>query len=178
MNRDEKSAEIEVLTDCIKRAQIAVCADYRGLTVSKISTLRRDLKLAGSHSRVVKNTLAKISVEKVYGEKAKASLKGFSELFTGPSLLIYSFNDPVSPTKVLAKFAKDNEKFSIKGGCFEGNFIDAKSVEAISTMPGREELMSQLLRVISAPATNLVRLINEPGTQAVRLLEAVRKLRQ
>ena len=177
MDKNEKAEEVQFLTDCFKKSQIAICADYRGLTVAQITNLRSELRKAKCGARVVKNTLAKLSIEKAYGEQAKGAIKGFSDTFVGPSLLVYSYEDPISPAKVLSKFKKEigDAKFHIKGGCFEANTIDAKGVETLSSMPSREELLSQLLRLISTPATQLVRLLAAPATQVTRVVDERRK---
>jgi large subunit ribosomal protein L10 len=175
MNRAEKQAEVDFLSDCLTKSQIALCAEYRGLSVAKMTQLRRDLRAAGSQGRVVKNTLARISAARALKGRTSSEVEQFLDLLQGPVLMIYSFNDPVEPTKVVAKFAKDNEKLQIRGAFVDGEFVDAKGVDVLSKMPGKNELLSQLLRVINAPATNLVRLLHAPATQVVRVLDAHRE---
>lgn len=172
MDRIQKQEEIENVSQRLARAQLALCADYRGLTVSQVTTLRRNLKNAGATARVVKNKLARRSAE--------ASINGadkeqFLEVFKGPSFVVFADIDPVAPAKVLAEFAKTNNKFSIKGAWVDGKFLDVSQVEALSKMPGKQELLAQLLSLINAPATRLVGLLQAPGSQMVRLLEAQRK---
>jgi large subunit ribosomal protein L10 len=174
MDSAEKNQEVSSIADALGRSLIALCADYRGLTVAQITALRRDLRSSGSHGKVVKNTLARLAVEKSLQSSGGSGVTKFLEVFRGPTMLVYSFDDAVAPAKVLAKYAKEIDKFSIKGAYFEGSFIDPSGVEDLSRMPSREEVLAQLLRVINAPATNLVRLLNEPGSQVARLLEAHR----
>lgn len=175
MDRAEKSTEIELLTSCFSKAQVALCADFRGLTVQQITTLRKNLKSAGATARVTKNTLARRSFSAANGGASEAQLKGFIDLLEGPSVLVFSNNDPIGPTKVLSAFVKEsNEKLAIKGAWFEGQFLDKKGVEALSKMPGREEILARLLATIAAPASQLVRLLNEPGSQVARVIEAQR----
>lgn len=175
MERTEKDEEIGLLVDWMQNSQIALCADYRGLSVSQFSTLRRELRNVGSKARVVKNTLARISAKKAWESKGVKGLDEFLGVLNGPSLLVVSNDDPVGPSKVLAKFAKDSQKLTVKGGLFENNFLGKAEVEQLATLPSREEVFGQLLRVISAPATQVVRLMQTPGTQMVRLLEEYRK---
>jgi large subunit ribosomal protein L10 len=78
-------------------------------------------------------------------------------------------------SKALVKFADDHDKLTIKGGVFEGQFMDTAGVKALSRMPSKPELQAKLLAMINAPATQLVRLMQEPGARVVRLLESVRK---
>lgn len=172
MDRAERQAEVDFLAKGFQSTQIALCADYRGLTVAQITKLRKELRANKAIGRVVKNTLARISANKVYTDSNAAELEKFSELFTGPSLLVFSESDPVSPAKVLAKFAKDNKKLQIKGGWFEGKFVDAKGVDTLSQMPSKEELLGKLLALLNAPATQLLRLMKEPSAQVVRVIAA------
>ena len=172
MDKAQKQIELGKLDITFRGTPIALIADYRGLTVGQITKLRSELRGVGSQGRVVKNTLARISAERVYGEKDAKGLGKFLELFVGPTLLISSTTDPIAPAKVLAKFAKENEKLQIKGAILDGEFIDVAGVQALSTLPSREETLSMLLRVISAPATQLVRLMQAPGTQVVRVIDA------
>lgn len=174
MDRAERQAEIDFLADGFKKSQIALCADYRGLTVAQITKLRKDLRAGKAVGRVVKNTLARISSKKVYADSNAAELEKFNELFTGPSLLVLSESDPVSPAKVLTKFAKDNKSLQVKGGWFEGKFVDAKGVDTLSQMPSKEELLGKLLALLNAPATQLLRLMKEPSAQVARVIAAQR----
>jgi large subunit ribosomal protein L10 len=176
MERAEKDAEIEFLTDSFSKAQICLCGDYRGLTVAQVTKLRKELRKSGAHAHVVKNTLGKLSAEKVHkGKISDAELSKFTDVLAGPSFVIFSDEDPVGPAKALAEFAKGNEKFKIKGALFEGSFVDPSGVEALSKMPGRTELLASLLRVINGPATQLARLLQAPGAQVTRVIEAQRQ---
>jgi large subunit ribosomal protein L10 len=172
MDRAERKAEIEFLTDCLKKTNVAVCADYRGLTVAQVTVLRKELRAAGAGARVVKNTLAKRSIAQAFGADSAEEAQKFQNIFKGPIFLMYSFKDPVGPTKVLVKHAKNIECLSVKGAFFEGKFLDEKRVLELSNMPGKEEVLSMLLRLISTPATNLVRILQAPGEQFVRVLGA------
>ena len=85
---------------------------------------------------------------------------------------MFAYEDPVVLSKALIKFADDNDKLAIKGGVFEGRFMDPAGVKVLSQMPSKPELQAKLLAMINAPATQLVRLIQEPGARMVRLLES------
>jgi large subunit ribosomal protein L10 len=179
MDRAEKNTEITFLVDSLKRAQIGICADYQGVNVAKITALRKQLGDEGSSARVIKNTLARISIGKAYKEESSVKIKEtevdkFIHVFKGPSMYVYSYNDPITPAKVLCKFKKENENFKIKGAFVDGTYIDAEGVDNLSSMPGKDEILSNLLRLLLAPATNLVRTINAPGSQLVQVLDAVR----
>jgi large subunit ribosomal protein L10 len=177
MDRAEKQTELDLIVDKFAKSQVTVCADYRGLTVAKITDLRRELRKAGSEGRVVRNTLARLAVSKVVGEgAAKDQLSKFLDAIVGPTLVVTCDNDPIAPTKVLAKFAKENaDKFRVKGCWLDGAYVDAAGVDSLSKMPGREETFAMLLRLINEPATRVVRLLSEPSAQIARSIEAYRK---
>lgn len=176
MDRNEKQAELSSLVDGLAKSKIAICADYRGLTVAKVTELRRELRAAGSTAKVVRNTLARIAIRK--NEEGRggntAELDKFLTSLDGPTLLVCCDQDPVAPTKVLAKFAKGTDKFRVKGCWLDGAYVDAAGVESLSTMPGKEETLAMLLSLISTPATQLVRVLSEPGAKVARVLEAYR----
>jgi large subunit ribosomal protein L10 len=172
MDRAQKQVEIDNLSQRFAKAQLALCADYRGITVGEVTVLRRNLRKAGATARVVKNKLAKRSVDATLSGSDKST---FLDVFKGPTFVVISDSDPVGPAKVIAEFAKQNSKFTIKGAWVDGGFLDAARVEALSKMPGKQELLAQLLSLINTPATRLVGLLQAPGAQVVRLLEAQRK---
>jgi len=175
MERAEKEAEVDFLKDRFSKAQVALCANYRGLTVSKITELRKALWGQGATGRVVKNTLAKISLEQALVDADAAEKEKMMATFAGPTFLVFSEKDPVSPAKVLSDFMKENKAFVVKGAWLDGVFVDDKGIGELAKMPGKEELLGKLLNLIMAPATQLVRTIQAPGSQTVQVLEAQRK---
>ncbi|MBX7143351.1 MAG: 50S ribosomal protein L10 [Oligoflexia bacterium] len=176
MNREEKKTEVEFLGKALHGAQVALCADPRGLTVMEVTELRKQLFKAGSGARVVKNSLARIAAKDAFTKRGgkDGEIKKFVDVLHGPNMLVYSDADPVAPARVISGFAKDHQNLKIKGGWVDGTFIDSAGVETLSKMPGREETLARLLALIAAPATQLVRLLAAPGTQVVRALEAHR----
>lgn len=175
MDRAQKTEEIKMLTEWFTNSQVAICADYRGMTVAQLSSLRRNIRAAGGKTRVVKNTLARRSAREALKGRTPTAVDNFVDQLSGPTLVVYSFSDPVAPTKVLAKIAKDVEAFRVKGAFLDGQFLDDQGVEQLSNMPGREEVLSQLLRLMNTPATSLVRLLAAPATQVVRVVDAYRE---
>jgi large subunit ribosomal protein L10 len=172
MDRATKEVELEHLASAWQGSALAVCADYRGLTVSQISDLRAQLRQVGATAKVVKNTLARISAEKALAEADSAQVGKLMDVFQGPSFLVFSNDDVVSPAKVLAKFSKDHEVFQVKGGWFEGMYLDQAGVVQVSNMPSREELLAKLLYLLNAPATQLARVVNAPAQQLAQVINA------
>ena len=176
MGRVEKDQEIQFLTDCITKAQGVLCINYHGLDVNTISVLRKKLRVGKSGGRVVKNTLVKRALKAAgKSENANPELEKFIATFEGPSFLIYSLEDHVSPAKVVDEFSRQHQKCEVKGGFVDGAYLDPKAVEALSKLPSKEDTLSALLRVMNAPATDFVRLLSAPATQLVRVIEAYRQ---
>lgn len=172
MTRAGKQEEIESIGQHLGGCQLALCADYRGLTVAQMTQLRRALRESGAVSRVVKNTLAKVSVAQALEQADAAEREKFAKLFEGPSFLIFAAEDPVAPAKVLTNFAKGAPNLEIKGGWFEGSFVDENGIKQLSDLPSKEELYAKLLSLLNAPASQLVRLVQAPAAKLAQLMSA------
>ncbi|QAA94925.1 50S ribosomal protein L10 [Pollutimonas thiosulfatoxidans] len=166
LNRKEKAVVIEEVAAQVAKAQSIIIAEYRGLDVASATVLRKTARESGVYLRVLKNTLVRRAVAGTPFEELSAQL-------TGP--LIYAISsDPVSAAKVLAGFAKTNDKLAIQGGALPNSLLSQDGVKALATMPSREELLSKLLGTMQAPITQFVRTLNEVPTKFVRGLAAVR----
>ena len=165
MNSQEKEASVSALVDQFKGAELAVLIGYQGCTCAELTSLRKKLKPSGAKFAVVKNSLASRALKGTDGEKLE-------DLFVGPTGVIWSPEDPVGPAKVLKDFAKEIEKFSIKGGIIGDKILSTKDIETLAALPSREEILSNLLALINAPATRLLQTMNAPATQLVRTLGA------
>lgn len=172
MSRATKDEEIANLASAWTGSTLAICADYRGLTVSQITELRAQLRAVGATAKVVKNTLAKISAEKGLAQADSDEVGKLVGVFQGPSFLVFANDDVVSPAKVLTKFSKDHEVFEVKGGWFEGVYLDQAGVTQVSNMPSREELLAKVLYLMNAPATQLARVVNAPAQQLAQVIAA------
>jgi large subunit ribosomal protein L10 len=116
-----------------------------------------------------------ISARKAFAAASAAELERFVAMFTGPSLLVVSQTDPVSPAKIMADFVKESKDvLSIKGGWIDGACLDSGGVESLAKMPGKQETLAKLLSLLLAPATQFVRLLQAPGRQVVQVLDAQR----
>ena len=127
--------------------------DYRGLTVKQAQELRRNIREAGAHLTVYKNTLMKIAL-------ADAELPTMEDILQGPSAFVFADNDPAAAAKAVKEFAKGNDKLVIKGGVMDGQQYDAAQVEAIASLPSREQLLAQIAGAISGVARGLAVTIN------------------
>lgn len=166
LNREEKAAVIEEVSAQVAQASSIVLAEYRGLTVEKITQLRKQARESGVYLRVLKNTLVRRAVQGTQYEALADSM-------VGP--LMYGISaDPVAPAKLIASFAKANEQLVVKGGAMPNVVMDVAGVKALATMPSREELLAKLLGTMQAPVATFVRTLNEVPTKFVRGLAAVR----
>lgn len=170
LNLDEKQAVVSEVSAQVAAAQAIVLAEYRGLEVGHMTDLRRKARASGVYLRVLKNTLARRAVKDTPFEK-------LADQMAGP--LIYGISDdPVATAKVMSEFAKGNDKFVIKGGAMPNAVISAKEVQALASMPSREELLAKLLGTMQAPVAQFVRTLNEVPSRFVRTLAAVRDARE
>ncbi|HEX9004587.1 MAG TPA: 50S ribosomal protein L10 [Blastocatellia bacterium] len=151
--KDQKEQNIASLKDDFAKSSHALVVSFEGLPVDKDWELRRALQAAQLNYRVVKNTLGRIAVE-------NTPLEPLKDHFKGMTAVAYSENDPVGLAKVLSKFAKENSKLTFKAGVVEGRAINVKDIEALATMPSKEELISKLMYVLNAPAQGLAVVLN------------------
>ncbi len=164
MNRAEKERVVEELRQELSQTDAVYLADFRGLTVEQVNSLRREFRAAGCTYRVVKNTLLWRAIQ---GTDKEA----LEPLLEGPTAIAYSAEDPLAPAKVLAKFAKEFEPLEIKGGYFEG-FRGPEEVVQISKMPGKDELRSMLLATMLAVPQGFMRLLQAAPQRFLLVLEA------
>ena len=166
LNRQDKANVIAEMSELVAQSSAIIIAEYRGLTVEAITKLRADARKQGVQLRVVKNTLVRRAV-------AGTPFEGLSDQFVGP--LIYSLSaDPVAAAKVLATFAKPNDKLIIKGGAMANYVMDVAAVEQLASMPSREELLAKLMATMNEPIAKFVRTLNEVPARFVRTVAAYR----
>jgi large subunit ribosomal protein L10 len=166
MRRAEKVANVEAIRGDLGRASVAVLAEYRGLTAGQLDRLRRAVREANGRCRVAKNTLARQAV-------TGSPYDGLGPLLRGPVAMILGFRDPVTIAKLTVKFAEELPKLEIKGAVLAGQLLRVAEVKALATLPSREVLLSQLLGLLRAPATQLVRTLSEPAVRVARLVGAL-----
>jgi large subunit ribosomal protein L10 len=143
LNRSEKQAVIDEVTALAAQAQTLVMAEYRGITVADMTKLRNDARSKGVTLSVLKNTLARRAV-------AGSAFEVVGEQMTGP--LIYGFSvDAVAAAKVVADFAKTNDKLVIRGGAYGGKSLDVNGVKTLANIPTKEVLLAQLCGLLMSP---------------------------
>ncbi len=151
LNRNEKAAVIADVSAQAARSQTLALAEYRGLTVEHLNKLRREARERGVYLHVLKNTLARRAV-------AGTPFEAAAETMAGP--LIYGFSeDAVAAAKVIADFAKGNDKLVVKGGAYAGKALDAAGVKALAAIPSREVLIAQVAGLLKSPIQRLAGVI-------------------
>ena len=168
MNRADKEAQVAELNALWADASCLYLADYRGLTVEDANELRNKCREAGVQYRVVKNTLAKRAIEGTDKAPLDAS-------FVGPTAAAWTEDDAAAPAKVLADFAKEKQALELKEAVVEGAALDPAQVHALSKLPSRDELRSQLLSVLVAPMQQIVSVISAPARDVVGVIDAYAK---
>ncbi len=145
LNLNDKKAVVAEVSAQVANAQTIVVAEYRGIEVGDLTVLRKKARESGVYLRVLKNTLVRRAV-------ADTAFAGLAEHMVGP--LIYSVSaDPVAAAKVLNDFAKTNDKLVLKAGSYAGKVMDKASVQALASIPSRDELLAKLLGVMKAPVS-------------------------
>lgn len=145
LNRSEKEAVVGEVAALAAKAQTLVMAEYRGITVADMTKLRVAARGAGVDLSVLKNTLARRAVQ-------GTAFESVGEQMTGP--LIYGFSvDAVAAAKVVAEFAKTNDKLVIRGGAYGGKALDVEGVKQLASIPSKEVLLSQLCGLLMSPVS-------------------------
>ncbi|MCB2004985.1 MAG: 50S ribosomal protein L10 [Burkholderiaceae bacterium] len=165
LNRSEKEAVVTDVSGLAAKAQTLVMAEYRGITVADMTRLRSTARSSGVSLSVLKNTLARRAV-------ADSSFAVVSDQMTGP--LIYSFSeDAVAAAKVVAEFAKTNDKLVIRGGAYGGKALDADGVKQLASIPSKEVLLAQLLGLMQSPVSRTARVLAALAEKKGEAAEAV-----
>ena len=163
MHRDQKQLVLGEIKEAFQNVASVIIADYRGITVPVVTAMRDDFRKAGCHYRVLKNSLVKIAVK---GSK----MEPISQLMVGTTAVIWSNEIPQTPAKLALKWAKDEPKFVIKGGYYEGQVLDVPGVDALAKMPGKNEIRaSMLMTFLAAPQSFVAQLAAAPQNFAYLL---------
>ena len=150
----EKQAKVNALTEMLKGSVSGVLVDYKGITVEQDTKLRKELREAGVHYTVEKNSMLTFAFK-------NAGLDSMTEVLSGTTAIAISETDQTAPARILGKFAEadKSEKFKIKAGFIEGEVYDAKGVMALSKIPSKEVLLSQLVGSLQGPMQKLAAIV-------------------
>lgn len=162
--KSEKHADVQSLQEMLQKAQHLFLTGFDKLTVAQDFELRKTVRQAGGSYQVIKNTLAEKASA---GTPAEAILQNLA----GMSSIAYTAADPVSLAKALTTYAKNNPTFTFKAGMVEGHVFNVAGIEALATMPSKEEIYAKLLYLINAPAQRLVTAINGVGRNVAAVID-------
>lgn len=166
LNLQDKKALVTEMTDIAKSAISVVAADYRGLTVDQMTQLRFNARSKGVTVRVFRNTLAR----RAFQDTEFACL---NDALKGPIVLVFSHKEPGAAAKLVKDFAKENKTFEVRALAMDGVLLGADKLDAIASLPSRDEALAQLMSVMNAPVTKLARTLSETYAQVVRVVAAV-----
>ena len=165
MPNQEKVKLVEQIKQDLSSSTAVWVVDYRGLTVKQAEDLRRKISAEGAQYKIYKNTFAVRALQDL-------EMPSMGSILEGPSAFVFTSSDPVAAAKVLKQFAKDNKQLSVKGGLFEGQVLDDKQVIAVADMPSREELIGQVIGMLSNPLHEVIAAV-DGGATIYSLLDAV-----
>ncbi|MBC7984271.1 MAG: 50S ribosomal protein L10 [Candidatus Obscuribacterales bacterium] len=164
---EDKKALVAEVNAVALTAQSVVAAEYRGLSVTQMTSLRAKARSSGVYLRVVKNTLARKAIAGTAFEAVGNSLKG-------PLVLAFSKDDPGAAARLVKAFAKDNDKLVPTLVSLGGAVLSSKDIDKVASLPTRLQALSQLVGVIKAPISKFVRTVAEPHAKLVRTIAAVK----
>jgi large subunit ribosomal protein L10 len=165
LKREDKSKLIADLQQRLPQAKVAILTRFTGLNVEKMTQLRRELRKAAVEYRIVKNTLLRLAIQGTDKESLGKQLEG-------PVAIALSNADPVTPARILAKFAKEFPELQILVASSEGRLWGPAEIQNWVTLPSLEELRAKILGFIKAPASKLARLLITPSTNLAQVLKA------
>lgn len=144
---EKKQQVVAEIAEKLTNSKATILTDYRGLNVTQLTELRKQLREVGVEYQVLKNTLTRRAA-------TQTDLSELNDKLTGPTAIAFSGEDVVAPAKVLHTFAKENKELEIKGGVVEGQVVSLEQIKELAELPSREGLLSMLLSVLQAPMRN------------------------
>ncbi len=165
MPTPQKAAQIEDLADRLSRSQLTIIADYRGLSVSALHEFRSKIRPMEAEFRVAKNTLTRIAAEQV-------GIEGLEPQLEGPTAILFAYGDVVAPAKAVSDFARSSRILQVRAGVMNNQVLTPADVEAISSLPPREELIGKLVGLLASPMARTVGVLSGPSRSLVYLSNA------
>jgi len=169
--RADKQQTIQGLNETFSRAKSAILADYKGLSVAEMNSVRDRLRDASVEFRVVKNTLTRIAVKDTEADCLTDYLKG-------PTAIAFSNDDPVAGAKAIMELAETHPDLEIRAGILGSKLLNEADIKALSKLPGKEILLAQLLRVMNGVATGFVTVLSGNARNLVQVLAAIKEKKE
>ena len=158
---------LEILTEKLSKAKAIYFTDYLGLNVGEITNLRRNFFLVGIEYCVTKNSLLKLAIE-------NNDLKVSDEIFDGSTAIALSYEESITPAKVIKRFIKDHDLPLVKGILFEGDYLPKEEFQTLAEMPSRDELLAKFAMMLSSPLQKLASTLNGAMLKVIGLLNSIK----
>ncbi|MDR1510650.1 MAG: 50S ribosomal protein L10 [Synergistaceae bacterium] len=173
MPTETKRAEIDELAKRVKSSKAIFVAEYRGLTVSKSTAVRRAVRASGGEMKVAKNTLMRMALKE--SGQIEADKMGF-----GPNAYIFAYDDAAATARAIRDFSKEkgNEALVVKGGILGGHLLTREQVIALADIPSREVLLSMLLGTFNGPMRSFVTVLSGPSRGLVTALSRIKEQKE
>ena len=155
---NQKIKEVEELAEKIKKANVVLLTDYRGITVGDITDVRAKLRNANTEYKVIKNNITKRALN-------ACGIEGLDELLEGPTAVVLGYNDYLEPSKIIYEYTKDHEFYKIKGGIIEGKVVSAEEIITLAKLPSRETLRGMLAGALLGNITKLAVALDQVKVQ-------------
>ncbi|OGV26812.1 MAG: 50S ribosomal protein L10 [Legionellales bacterium RIFCSPHIGHO2_12_FULL_37_14] len=168
---DEKKVVVEEVANVASKALSAVVADYRGLTVNQMTQLRAAARKNKVYMRIVRNTLTKRAF-------ASTPYSNLSDKLVGPVIIALSLDSPGDAARLFKEYTKTFETLEVKALSLSGQIYDGSQLNAIASLPTRDEALAKLMYMMKAPVEKLVRTMAEPHAKLTRLLAQVKDTKQ
>lgn len=165
MPTPQKAKQIDELVDQFERAQLAVLANYRGLSVSQLQELRGNLRGSNAEFTIAKNTLTRIA-------SSKAGVEVPEEHLEGPTAIMFAYDEVVGPAKALSDFVRSSRVLELKVGVMEGQTLSTADIETLASLPPREELLGKLVGMLASPMARAVGVLGGPSRSLANVLNA------
>ena len=164
MNKEAKKNYVEEMIKNFTSNESVMIAQYKGLNVTELDELRKELRDKGILFKITKNRITKIAIK-------ETPVKDLEKYFTGPTAAAIS-SDPITTAKILTKFAKSHDKLKIVAGFMDGKVLDQKEVAIIATLPSLEEARAKIVGILATPAQKIISILLAPGSKIANLARA------
>lgn len=171
LNLEGKKAVVEEVSKYAAKAHSAVAAEYRGLTVSEFTELRKTARETGVYVRVIKNTLARRAM-------AGTEFECMHDGLVGPLVIAFSMDDPGAAARLIGDFAKGHDKLIPKLVAIGGQLYDSSEMSRVASLPTRNQAIAMLMGVMKAPVEKFVRTLAEPHAKLVRTVAAIKEQKE
>ncbi|UCE67168.1 MAG: 50S ribosomal protein L10 [Candidatus Zixiibacteriota bacterium] len=171
MNREQKEKEVAVLKDMLSRSRHVTITDHTGINVGDLTQLRRNLKEASSEFRVSKNTFFRHAVK-------NTDFESLAEFFTGPTSVVFGYDDPVKAAKVINQSIKDIEKPKFKGYYYEGQILGFDALKRIAELPSQDRVIAILIATVEGPISSFIGVLDGAAVEFIATLDALAESRR